>query len=112
MGAGQQHIRVELIDVDHVCVLVWVKFVCVLVCLVQLVVSVLQDEAIGIPAEESVLEGFDFVENGRCVTDAKAFWVKDFCWFWHGEIGWRLFVLHYYIIEYDNNKVLSNSIKT
>jgi hypothetical protein len=20
------------------------------------------------------------------------------------EIGWRLFVLHYYIIEYDNNK--------
>jgi hypothetical protein len=28
------------------------------------------------------------------------------------EIGWRLFVLHYYIIEYDNNKVLSNRKKT
>ena len=104
VGAGQEHIGVELVDIDHVCVLVWVKFVRVLVCFLLLVVSVLQDEAIGITAQESVIEWFDFVENGRSVADAKAFWVKDFCWFWHVEIGWRLFVLHYYIIEYDNNK--------
>jgi hypothetical protein len=56
VGAGQEHIGVELVDIDHVCVLVWVKFVRVLVCFLLLVVSVLQDEAIGITAQESVIE--------------------------------------------------------
>ena len=63
MGAGEQNIGVELVDVDHVGVLVGVEFVGILVCFISGVVFVVEDEAVGVAAEEHVLEALDFVED-------------------------------------------------
>ena len=96
VSAGEQYVRVELIDIYHVSVLVRMEFVGVLVCFV-LVVSVLQDETVGIPAEKSIIERLYFVEYGWGVADAEALGVEDLCWLWHGHVAWRLFIVHYYI---------------
>ena len=97
VSAGEEYVRVELIDIYHVSVLVRMEFVGVLVCFVLLVVSVLQDETVGIPAKKSIIERLYFVEYGWGVTDAEALGVEDLCWLWHGHVAWRLFVVHYYI---------------
>ena len=97
VSAGEEYVRVELIDIYHVSVLVRMEFVGVLVCFVLLVVSVLQDETVGIPAKKSIIERLYFVEYGWGVTDAEALGVEDLCWLWHGHVAWRLFIVHYYI---------------
>lgn len=93
--ASEENIAVELVNVDHIRILVGVELVGILVILIGLIVAVLQDEPVGVPAEESVLEGFDLVEDWRLVADAKAFGVDYLCRL--GSLDDCLLFVHYYI---------------
>lgn len=84
VSASEEDIRIEQIDIYHISVLVRMKFVGILVHLFGEVVSVLQDEAVGVTTEESVLEGFDLVKDWR-VAVSQAFGVGYFCRFWDGD---------------------------
>ena len=84
MGAGEQHIAVELVDVDHVGVLIWVEFVGVLVCFIGGVVFVVEDEAVGVAAEDHVLEALDLVEDGEWALP-QALGVAQLVWLWNNE---------------------------
>lgn len=84
MSASEEDIGIELIDIYHISVLVRMEFVGILVHLFGGVVSVLQDEAVGVTAEKSVLEGFDLVKDRR-VAVSQAFGVGNFCRFWDGD---------------------------
>lgn len=95
MRAGKKNIVIELVNVDHIRILVGMELVGVLVILIGLVVAVLQDEPVGVAAEERVLEGFDLVEDWRLVADAQAFGVD-----YLGRLGSLddcLLFVHYYI---------------
>lgn len=56
MSAGEEDIAIELVDVYHVCVLVGVELVGEGKCLLVVGVSELDDVAVGVPAEEGVVE--------------------------------------------------------
>jgi hypothetical protein len=56
MSACQEYITVELIDIDNIGVLVRMKFIRILICLLELVISVLENETIGIAAIESIFK--------------------------------------------------------
>jgi hypothetical protein len=56
MCAGEEYVVIVLVDIDDIHVLVWVVLVQVLVVFVDGVVLVLQDEAVGVPAVEGVVE--------------------------------------------------------
>jgi hypothetical protein len=79
VGAGQQDVAVELVDVDDVRVLVRVELVGVLIGLVALVVAILQDQAVGVPTKESVLECLHLVQYGWLVADTQSLRVTNFC---------------------------------
>ena len=84
MSASEEDICIELVNIYHIGVLVRMKFVGILVHLFSDVVSVLQDEAVGVTTEESVLEGFDLVENWR-VAVSQALGVGYFSGFRDGD---------------------------
>lgn len=84
MSASEEDIGIELVDIYHIGVLVRMEFVGILVHLFGEVVSVLQDEAVGVTTEESVLEGFDLVKDRR-VAVSQALGVGNFCWLWDGD---------------------------
>lgn len=77
MSAGEEDIGVELVDIDHISILVGVEFIGILVHLFGEVVSILQDEAVRVPAKEGVLEGFNLVQDGR-IAVSQAFGVGNF----------------------------------
>jgi hypothetical protein len=93
--AGKKNIVVELVNVDHIRILVGVELVGILVILVGLVVAVLQDESVGVAAEERVLEGLDLVEDWRLVADAQALGVDYLGGL--GSLDDCLIFVHYYI---------------
>ena len=96
MCAGEQNIAVELIDVDHVCILVGVEFVGVLVCFISGVVFVVEDEAVGVAAEDHVLEALELVEDGECALP-QALGVAQLLWLWNNK---AILLIHLqYIIQ-------------
>ncbi len=70
VGAGEKNVVVELVNVDDVCILVGVELVSILVVFIGLVVAILQDEAVGVAAEECVFEGLYLIQDWRLVADA------------------------------------------
>lgn len=84
MSASEEDIRIKLIDIYHISVLIRMEFVGILIHLFGDVVSVLQDEAVGVTTEESVLEGFDLVQDRR-VAVSQAFGVGYFSWLRDGD---------------------------
>lgn len=84
MGAGEKHIAIELVDVYHICVLVGVEFVSVLVSFISGVVFVVEDEAVGVTAEEHVLEALDLVEDWEWAL-SEALGVAELNGFWNNE---------------------------
>lgn len=65
VGAGQQHIVIELVDIDDVSILVWVVLGHQLEGFIGGSVFELEQDAVGVAAIDELVEGFDFVEGGQ-----------------------------------------------
>lgn len=95
MCAGKKNIAVELVNVNHIRILVGMELVSVLIIFVGLVIAVLQDEPVRVATEKCVFEGLDLVQDWRLITDAQALGV-DYFGRLRGSNNSLLFV-HYYL---------------
>jgi len=68
VSAGQQHVVVELVDVDDVGVLVGVEFGQQLIIFLRGCVLVLEENTVGIPTVNKLVECLDLVESGQLTT--------------------------------------------